>query len=143
MRWTAAGWDGELARMATSPSLVARHAAWWCALQALGIVLWWLALMWYPPLRPAFTVPGSGEVTLFAFALPDAVLGVVAGVLAGVGLRRGRAWGRDALLIVTGAMVYAGLYCLAVAIAGGGWWGAALMLPSLVAMPWWCWRLPR
>jgi hypothetical protein len=128
--------------MVTS-STITRLAACWCALQASGITVWWLALVWHPPLRTGFLVPGSGELTLFAFALPDAVLGVVGGVLACIGLLRGRTWGRDALLLVTGAMVYAALWCVVVGFAGGGWWGAALMLPSLVAMPWLCWRTPR
>lgn len=126
-----------------APAPLVNFAAWWCLLQALGIIAWWLALVWHPPLRAAFIVPGSGDLTLFAFALPDALLGVVGGVAACVGLRGGRTWGRDALLLVTGAMGYAALYCALIALAGGGWWGAVLMLPSLVVMPWLCWQVPR
>lgn len=126
-----------------SPSPIVRFAAWWCLIQALGIAAWWLALVGHPPLRTAFLVPGSADLTLFAFVLPDVLLGVIAGVVATIGLRSGRAWGRDALLLVTGAMGYAALYCVVVALAGGGWWGAALMLPSLVVLPWLCWRVPR
>lgn len=115
-----------------------RLAAVWCGVQALGIVVWWSALLMHPPLRAAFLIPDSSEVTLFAFLVPDVLVGVIGGLVATVGLWRGQPWGRAALLLVTGAMVYAALYCVVVALAGGGWWGALLMAPSLFVMPLLC-----
>ena len=112
-----------------------RLAALWCGVQALGIAAWWSALVLAPALRSAFVVPGSSELTLFAFVVPDVLLGVIGGLVAALGLWRERPWGRTALLLVTGAMVYAALYCVVIACAGGGWWGAVLMTPSLIVMP--------
>lgn len=115
-----------------------RLAALWCGVQAGGIAAWWSALVLVPALRGAFVVPGSSELTLFAFVVPDVVLGVVGGLVAAIGLWRKRPWGNSALLLVTGGMVYAALYCVVIACAGGGWWGALLMTPSLIAMPLLC-----
>jgi hypothetical protein len=125
--------------MAEVPSSrMVRLAALWCGVQALGIAAWWSALVLVPALREAFVVPGSSELTLFAFVVPDVLLGVVGGLVATVGLWRARPWGHTALLLVTGAMVYAALYCVVIACAGAGWWGAVLMTPSLIVMPLLC-----
>jgi hypothetical protein len=125
-------------RAVRSPSaaFAARFTAPWCALQSLGIVVWWLALWLHPPLRVHFLFEGAPPSTLFAFLLPDAVVCVALGTAAAVGARRRRPWTRAVLLVTTGGVVYAALYAIALALLGGRALGAALMAPSLVVMPW-------
>lgn len=118
-----------------------RFAITWMVLQTIGIVAWWSLLLLLPSTRVWFLIPGSPDLNLLAFLLPDAVLGVIAGIVSVVALHRRHPLAWPALVVLTGAMVYAALYCVAVTLAGGGWIGAALMGPCLVVLPLLCWRL--
>ena len=118
-----------------------RLAFTWVLFQTIGIIVWWTTLMLMPASRTWFLIPGSPELSLLAFLLPDVVLGVIAGIVSAVALHRRHPLAWPALLILTGAMAYAALYCVAVALAGGGWVGATLMAPCLVVLPLLCWRL--
>ena len=102
--------------------------------EAGGAVVWWLMLLARPDTRAWFLPCGAPDVTLLAFALPDAVLFIGTAVAAAVGLRRNRRWAWPALCVHAGAAAYAGLYCwMLTALSGGeAWAGAVLMTPSVI-----------
>jgi hypothetical protein len=127
--------------MVAAPRTWERIAIGWVVFQTSGIIAWWSMLLLLPSTRVWFLIPSSPELNLVAFLLPDAVLGVIAGVISVIALHRRHPLAWPALVILTGAMAYAALYCIAVAIAGGGWLGAVLMAPCLVVLPLLCWRL--
>lgn len=121
---------------------VRRIAVAFLLLQALGAVIWWLALFLAPAIRAAFLAPGAPASTLLAFCVPDLLLYVGAGVAAALGLARRRPWAWPLLCLHAGAAVYAALYALSLPLlSGGGWWGACLMAPSLVCLPYIVWSL--
>ncbi len=65
------------------------YAAPYFALQgALTLVVWAVIVLW-PPIRPHFQPPGSPEVLLMAFLLPDMLLFAGASFAAARGISRG------------------------------------------------------
>lgn len=121
---------------------VRRIAVAFLLLEGLGGTVWWLALFLAPGIRAAFLAPGAPESTLLAFCVPDLLLYVGAGFAAAYGLSGDLRWGWPVLCVHSGAAVYASLYALSLPfLSGGGWWGAALMAPSLLCLPYLTWRL--
>lgn len=105
-------------------------------LQAVCGALWWVALLAVPGLRPLFRPAAAPDATLLAFAVPDLLLFVVAGLAAAIGTWRHASWAWPVLLVHSGAAAYAALYCIAVTLLTGEAQAAAvLMLPSLVLLP--------
>jgi len=111
--------------------------------QAIGASLWWGMLAYWPGSRSYFKAQHAPDSTLMAFALPDVILFILAAGISGYGLMMNRRWAYLALCLHTGAACYATLYCWnLVALTGGdGLLGAILMSPSIVALPWFVWRL--
>lgn len=127
--------------MVAAPRPWERFAILWVVLQTIGLIAWWSMLLLLPSTRGWFLIPGSPELNLLAFLLPDAVLGILVGIISVAALHRRHPLSWPSLVILTGAMAYAALYCGAVALAGGGWIGAVLMAPCLLVLPLLCWRL--
>jgi hypothetical protein len=112
------------------------------SLKVLGATAWWLMLFLAPETRAPFLAPGAPDSMLLAFFIPDLFFYLGAGLAAAIGIARHRSWGWSVLCIHTGASLYASVYALSLPLlSGGGWWGALLMSPSLVVLPWIAWRL--
>lgn len=112
---------------------VKRAAAIYFALQGAGVVFWWLLLFTVPSARKYFLLENNSETSLMAFWLADlAFLG--AGSLATAWLIfRENKHAPLAMWLVTGAVSYAALYCLAFTyITDTGWLGVILMLPAMI-----------
>jgi len=117
-------------------------AAAFLSLKVLGATAWWLMLFLAPETRAAFLAPGAPDSVLLAFFLPDLLFYVGTGLAAAIGIARHRSWGWSVLCIHSGAALYASLYALSLPLlSGGGWWGAWLMAPSLLCLPYFTWRL--
>lgn len=108
-------------------------AAGYFAVQGIAVALWWLILILIPATRKFFGGEGVFENFLLAFWLPDLLLVAAASIiLAGLVFTANKladsvAW------FVTGAVSYAGFYCLSFAmITDTGWLGVALMLPMML-----------
>jgi protein-S-isoprenylcysteine O-methyltransferase Ste14 len=99
--------------------------------QSLLVLLWWLTLWLHPPSRLFFLPPGGADVFLLAFWLPDLVLIVAGGLVAGALCRRRSAAAGIALWVVVGSLSYATLYCLALSsFTNSAWISVALMSMS-------------
>lgn len=117
-------------------------AVWFLVIQGVGGAVWWGILLAWPVTRPLFLPPATPPSILLAFVLPDGVLFAGGSLAAAYGLAQGRPWGWPVLSIHAGAAVYAALYCLALPlVSGSGWLAAALMLPTLLALPYFVWVL--
>ena len=122
--------------MAERKTLVRRLAIAFLILEALGTHLWWGLMLLRPEARGPFAIPGAPDAALLAFLVPDLVLYAGAAAVAALGLFLSRPWGWPALLLHTGAGVYAALACLSASLlTGGAWLGTALMAPALVVLP--------
>jgi hypothetical protein len=123
-----------------------RFAVAYLALQGVGALSWWAALILWPEVRVHFLPEEAPDSALFAFAVADLLLFAVGSLTAAVGVARRAAWAWPVLLVHCGAAMYAGLYCLTLPLVadGSGWLGAVLMAPAVVVPPWLAWRLrPR
>jgi hypothetical protein len=110
--------------------------------QGAGALVWWLALLWHPPLRKYFLPARTPDALLLAFGLPDALLFIAAAWLAAWGWQQQRAWTLPVLCLHVGAACYAALYCLALwLMTGQALVGALLMFPSLVIPAYLAWQL--
>lgn len=112
---------------------VPHYAAVYFALQGLGVIGWWAALLLFPASRHYFMLEGNSEFSLLAFWLADlSFLGI--GSLAAAWLCfRNHQYSQIASWFVTGAVSYAAMYTFAFAmITDYGWIGVTLMLPALI-----------
>ena len=110
--------------------------------QSMIAALWWLIIAVEPKLRIYFRPSDAPDVTLMAFALPDLVLLIGAGLWAARMLFKQPKKALLPLALHTGAAVYAALFCLAQWISSGEAILAALaMAPCLVIEPWLLWKL--
>jgi len=113
-------------------------------LQGVGTFVWWAVLFLYPPARKPFLAPGAPDSTLFAFFVPDLLVYGGGALVAAYGLVKQRVWTWPALCVNGGAAVYVALYALTLPLlSGGGWLGAAMMIPSLIVLPAAIWLLRR
>ena len=115
-------------------SVKVRHsAAFYFAVQGLGVIVWWCFLFFAPASRRYFLLERDSEASLLAFWLADlSFLGI--GSLAASGLcLRDHEYKQIASWFVTGAVSYAAIYCLAFAMMSDyGWLGVTLMLPAMI-----------
>lgn len=112
---------------------IRRFAIGYFLLQGTGASLWWGSLIVVPGWRRHFLAPGAPETTLFAFGPADLVFFIAGSFAVAYALAQRRSWGLPALCIQAGAAGYSGLYALSLPfVSGGGWMGAALMVPALV-----------
>lgn len=110
---------------------VRRWAGLYFASQGVAIMLWWLLLLLYPSSRSYFQTQSAPEATLLAFWLPDLVLLGPGSLVASYLCFRGNGLELVVPWFVSGAISYAGLYCLASALmTNTAWLGVVLMLPA-------------
>lgn len=130
-----------------STPLLRRGAALYFALQGASGLAWWAVMLAFPASRELFwpRSPGGGfdDRGLLAFALPDAVGFVALSLACAWALWRGwrRAW--TLLCLHAGALGYATLFCLNLALSSRGETilPALLMAPALVATAFWMRKL--
>jgi hypothetical protein len=122
-------------------------AALYFAAQGLSGVAWWAVLLAFPSARELFwprspdgTFDGRG---LLAFALPDAIGFVALSFVCAFGLARRSAWVWPALWVHVGALGYATLFCINLALSTRGetFVPALLMSPALAAVAFWMGKL--
>ena len=119
-----------------------RFAVWFLTIQGVGALLWWTVLWLWPPARSPFLAPGAPDATLMSFLVADLVFYIGGSLVSAYGLKVGYHWGWTILCVHAGAAGYGGLYCMMLPVlSGGGWWGAMLMLPSLVLPSFFAWCL--
>src|SRR5262245_40583336 len=99
-------------------------------LQSLLVLLWWLTLWLHPPTRSFFLPPGGADVFLLAFGLPDLMLIVAGGLVAGRLCWRKSASSGIVLWLVVGALSYATLYCLALSLFTNSAWISVAMMSA-------------
>lgn len=105
--------------------------------QALGCLLWWLALAVSPSVRHMFVFPGMSDATFAAFIVPDALLYVGLALIGAWAAYVGRDDALTWLKLHAAAASYAVLLTAALAaVSGGGWIGAALMAVPTACEVW-------
>lgn len=110
---------------------VRRLAAAYFVGQGFAVSLWWVMLVLRPEARAAFLPAAAPEAVLLAFWLPDLALLAAGSLVAGYLCARPGPAAVAALWLVAGAMTYASLYTLTLALLmDGGWLGPTLMLPA-------------
>lgn len=131
-----------LKQTASLQEWVRRLAVTFLIVQGAGIIVWWAVLLLVPAVRTPFIAPGAPDSTLFAFIVADILVYVATSFASAYGLVRVRSWAWPVLCVHAGAVVYAGLYAIGLPlVSGGGWFGTAFMLPSLVIVPLFTWLL--
>lgn len=94
---------------------------------------WWALLVIRPESRTWFRPLDGPDVMLLAFWIADLACVVLGSAVAAWLVHRRDARRSTALAFLSGAMVYATLYCAALSImTGEAWLGVALMLPATV-----------
>ena len=102
-------------------------------LQGAVVSLWWLLLFFFPSTRGYFQMDSASESTLLAFWLPDLILLALGSLVAGAFCFGGSNLAHAAVWSTAGAVSYASLYCLALALlSDAGWLGVTLMLPAML-----------
>lgn len=112
---------------------VYRSAAIYYAIQGLSVIAWWIVLFAVPALRRFFVLEQKSEFSLLAFWLADlAFIGIGSLVAAWFCFRR-HEYSQIVSWFVSGAVSYAAVYTLALAmITDYGWIGVTLMLPAMI-----------
>jgi protein-S-isoprenylcysteine O-methyltransferase Ste14 len=110
---------------------VTRNAAVYYMLQGLAVVGWWVLIIGSPDSRARFQLEADSQISLWAYWLPDLLL-IGPGSFVGAALVYNRnRFATAALWLVSGAVTYATLHSLAIAmITDRGWLGVALMLAA-------------
>ncbi len=112
---------------------VRRNAAIYFAIQGTAVLAWWAMLYLYPTARQYFVLEVGSDTSLLAFWLADIVFIGVGSLAAGLLCYRGSEYRQIASWMVTGAISYASIYCLAFALMTDvGWLGVILMLPAMI-----------
>lgn len=106
-------------------------AGGYLALQATGVVGWWVALLVRPEWRGHFQF--DSEIALLAFWLPDLLLlAGASAIVSGLCFRR-HPVAVPGIWFVAGGVSYATLYCLAGSLrTDTGWLGVVLMAPAML-----------
>lgn len=112
---------------------VTRNAAVYFLAQGFAVVGWWLMLITVPRSRIYFQLEADSLTTLWAFWLPDLILIGPLSIVAGLLIFDRNRFASAATWMVTGAVSYATLYTLAIAmITDAGWLGVVLMLSAML-----------
>ncbi|NOT62662.1 MAG: isoprenylcysteine carboxylmethyltransferase family protein [Acidobacteria bacterium] len=107
------------------------YAIGYFALQGLSVLAWWLWLGLQPSARKLFLPPQADEHWLLAFALPDLLIVGIGGIAAALALGQKTSTANALTWLVTGGMIYAALYCLALSwLTDAAWLSVLLMLPT-------------
>lgn len=108
-------------------------AAIYYALQGIAIVAWWILLFFVPASRKYFLLESNSELSLLAFWMADLSLLGIGSIVTAWLCFRDNLHASNVSWLVTGAISYATLYCLAFAFyTDSGWLGVALMLPAMI-----------
>lgn len=112
---------------------VSRTAALFFAVQAVGVIAWWLALVVRPELRAWFQLEAGSQTSLMAFWMPDAAFIAFGSAAVAVLILKRNKLQTAALWMVTGAVSYAAVYTFSFAlITDRGWLGVVLMMPAMI-----------
>lgn len=103
-------------------------AALYFALQSLGAIGWWLALLLEPRLRLLFRPSNVPDAALLSFWLPDALLFIGAAIWTSALLIVNPNRVQFPLALHLGGSVYAALYCIAQTLMTGEAKTAAMVL---------------
>src|SRR5262245_56192944 len=103
-------------------------------LQSLLVSLWWLLMWLHPPSRLIFLPPGGADILLPAFLIPDFVLIVAGGLIAGALCRRKSESAGVMLWIVVGALSYETLFCLALSFFTNSTWISVAIMSAATFM---------
>jgi len=112
-------------------------ASLFLAAEAVGGLVFWLLLLFWPALLHELAPPGVGPEILRGLAFADLPLLVGAAAVASWGLARHRFWARSVLYVHAGAMAYAGLAGWGLVWATQGpLWPGLIGTPSMI-LPFW------
>lgn len=112
---------------------VRRAAAVYFAIQGIGVILWWMLLVFVPESRLVFVLEGNRETSLLAFWLPDLLLIGPGSFSAALFIFFRWKYTEPVIWLVTGAVAYATLYTLAfVLMTDRGWLGVVMMIPAML-----------
>jgi hypothetical protein len=112
------------------------------AAEGIGAVLWWIAIVCRPALRPLFFPTGTPDFVWMALFVPDMVLFAAAGSGAAWGLVARHKWAWMLLCIHTGGALYACLAAVGYSVlTGEAWVGGAMMAPPILILPYLAWHL--
>ncbi|OYP34156.1 methyltransferase family protein [Rhodopirellula sp. MGV] len=98
------------------------------AIQALGVIAWWLVLLMAPWSVFWFWPSQWPAISLYVFSVADLLLIVIGSAVAAIGVWRRSGWARQAVWIVTAVCWYPTLVCLTASVATGEAWKAAAMM---------------
>jgi protein-S-isoprenylcysteine O-methyltransferase Ste14 len=108
-------------------------AVTYLALQAVGVVAFWVVLWAVPGVRGAFVPSEVSPRTLASLALADGIFLPATSAAAAWSLVRPSRWTRPLLWLHAGAGAYAGLFAIGLWLIDRSLWlGAGLMIPVLV-----------
>ncbi len=112
---------------------VTRNAAVYFLAQGFAVAGWWVVLITVPRSRSYFQLEADSLTTLWAFWLPDLLLIGPLSIVSGLLITVRNRFASSAAWMVTGAVSYATLYTLAMAMmTDAGWLGVVLMLPAML-----------
>lgn len=110
---------------------VRKTAAAYYFIQGMAVVGWWVLLITRPEFRQWFALEGGSLTTLWAFWLPDLLIIAPVSLTTALLIFRQNRFASSSSWLVTGAVTYATLYTLAIAMmTDHGWLGVVLMLPA-------------
>lgn len=112
---------------------IRKSASVYFLIQGLGVIAWWILLITIPASRQWFKLEPSSLTILWGFWLPDILLIGPGSIAAAVLIYRGFRYAEHLMWLVTGAVTYATLYTLAIAMMTDfGWLGVVLMVPAML-----------
>ena len=112
---------------------VRRSAALYFVFQGLGVAAWWMMLYVWPETREPFQLETASDTSLLAFLIPDILFIAAGSVAVAAFLRLRNKFETAAIWLVTGAVSYAAIYTVALALkTDSGWLGVAMMLTAML-----------
>jgi protein-S-isoprenylcysteine O-methyltransferase Ste14 len=112
---------------------VTRAAGIYFLVQGLAVFGWWATLLTWPSTRTLFALDPRSDTPLLSFWLADLSLLGIGSVIAGIMCIRGSEFIKPIVWLITGAITYATLYCLAFTLlTDAGWLGIILMFPAMI-----------
>lgn len=112
---------------------VLRNASIYYLLQGVAVLVWWIGIWYSLSFRSLFILDRGYETSLLAFWLADISFIGAGSVLVSIMIWRSSQFALISAWFVTGAVSYAGLYCLVYAyLTDTGWLGVVLMMPAMI-----------
>ena len=108
-------------------------AAVYYLLQGIGVVGWWMMLVFWPGTRGYFQLEADSQTSLLAFWLPDLAFAAIGSVATAFLIYLRNRYETAAMWLVTGAVSYAAVYTFTFAAATDrGWVGVVMMFPAMI-----------